>query len=54
MFAGMARSLTPRGEHLKKVSTGLTRKNWTKLERFAKDKHSSLLGTFAITVVKVS
>jgi hypothetical protein len=43
MFVGKAGAY-PRVEHL--VGSGLTRKHWTRLERLARDKRSSLLRKF--------
>ncbi len=49
MFAGQAGSLPLRAGTERcstRVGTGLTRKHDTRLERLARDKNSSLLGTF--------
>ncbi len=49
MFAGKARSLPQSGStqmSIIRVGSGLTHKLKTWLERFVKDKHSGLLGTF--------
>jgi len=46
MFVGEVRSLTFRGAPERcftQVGYGLTHKRWTRLERLARDKHSSLL-----------
>jgi hypothetical protein len=44
MFASKVKSFTKRGET--EIVSGLTHKHWTRLEKIASDKHSSLLRTF--------
>ncbi len=49
MFVGEARSLPKSGApegSFTRVGSGLTRKYWTRVERLARDKHSSVLVTF--------
>ncbi len=45
MFVGKARSLTKSGTHEREGSC-ITCEYYIRLERLARDKHSSLIGTF--------